>query len=406
MADIKPSELNQTAQVNDTDILAKSTDQGGGSYESEGVQAQYLVPIKGAENVGTSSVGWLKGITGRIAQFLKPKAGSTKISIARVTDDIVFDVVEAQIIHDNLSGGMSLVAHGTTSAVVGINDTQTLTGKTIDANNNTIINIGNSEVSSDIITGQTIKATPVGADSILIVDSESGNVLKKALINSLPQNVGIVDINNIGTAGEGIFKQIVGSLAEFYKLNPVSSKISIVLDGSNNKIDFDIVESNIVHQNVSGAGTNTHAQIDTHISDSTIHFTEASINHANIQNVGTNSHAEIDSHIAASSDVHGVSGGIVGATQPQTLTGKTIDVDLNTILNINNILPYRRQSVVAANGGIGQVINYSTPLTGAGRPFIEDYNGLGIYVTAYDDDGFTIDSLSSGDFGYEVRIDK
>lgn len=64
------------------------------------------------------------------------------------------------------------------------------------------------------------------------------------------------------------------------------------------------------------------------------------LDHANLENIGTNTHDEIDSHIDATS-AHGVTGDIVGTTDEQTLTNKTlVDPEITgSIVGIDGLLP-------------------------------------------------------------------
>jgi len=112
-----------------------------------------------------------------------------------------------------------------------------------------------------------------------------------------PATVGSGEANtasNLGS-GEGLFTVKGGVDLPFKGIDATSTKIAVTSNASTVLIDVD--ESNIVHQNLSGAGTNTHTQIDSHIGDATLHFTEASIDHTAIANIGSNSHSTIDSHI-------------------------------------------------------------------------------------------------------------
>ena len=135
---------------------------------------------------------------------------------------------------------------------------------------------------------------------------------------------------------------------------------NISMDGSINTF------TNIDHTTaLTNVGTNTHAQIDTHIGSSSAHGVSGSIvgtsdsqtltnktisasnntitniNHTTLTNIGTNTHAQIDSHIS-SYNAHGTSGAVVGTSDVQTLLSKTINSASNTIqvsgTNINNLI--------------------------------------------------------------------
>lgn len=140
-----------------------------------------------------------------------------------------------------------------------------------------------------------VQILSIGSDGqVLTADSAEITGVKWAT----PASSGEANTASSAGTGTSLFYQKTGVDLEFNAIKSENDRITISLDGITHDVEVTLNEGNIVHQNLSGAGTNTHAQIDTHLADGTIHFTEASIDHTAIQNIGTNTHAQIDTHIA------------------------------------------------------------------------------------------------------------
>ena len=299
---------SQNVQISTTIDADFATDAEVATAKGEAISdAAASVDSKIGDNTVNGTVG--NTVTARIATA-KSEAISAAEDYTDTREGLITTAYEnyadgAVENHNDLTTGV----HGVTGNVVGTTDTQTLSNKTLGSD----LAAGGYKVS-----GLATPTANADAATKSYVDTAVANLVDSApalldTLNELAAAIGD-DENFIGTVtasiGEKVAKagdSMTGNL-DFGGTNKVTSLAAPTSNGdAANKLYVDTAESDAV----SSANSYTDGQITTVSGNLTTH-----------QN--------------ATTAVHGVTGNIVGTSDSQTLTNKTIDGASNTITGIDN----------------------------------------------------------------------
>ena len=113
--------------------------------------------------------------------------------------------------------------------------------------------------------------------------------------------------NYVDSATASLLSNAYAAMSDGTNTASASGSDTFKLRSANDRLSITVTDNDATH------GDNALFTLD-----------ETKIVHQNLSGAGSNDHAAIDSHISASSGVHGVSGDVVGTTDTQTLTNKTL----------------------------------------------------------------------------------
>lgn len=164
------------------------------------------------------------------------------------------------------------------------------------------------------ITGSTWTKLAAGANTYILTSNGPGTAPSWQVGGSGEVNSGL----NVGGGTFSIYKDKLALNLRFKTISAGSNKLSIVENSpTDTLLTLDVAEGNIVHQNLNGAGTRTHAELDSLYTAYTTHVSSQ-----------VNSHSQIDSHINSTSNPHSVTPAQVQNTSAlwnaNQLQGRTI----------------------------------------------------------------------------------
>jgi len=234
-------------------------------------------------NVGTGD-GWYRDKTGTTLNFKTLIAGSTKLSVTNNTNDLTVDVAEANISHSALAG-LANDDHTQYALLAGRAGGQALVGGSAASESLTL------ESTSNVTKGTITVLDP------LIVDDLDARTATTLLL-------GKTTATKIELAGTGITTEAQGPLTA---LEGVGVTGNITVTGT------------VDGRDVATDGST----LDSHVADSTIHFTVASIDHGLIAGLVDDDHTQYAL--------------LAGRAGGQALVGGTAASDTLTLESTSNV---------------------------------------------------------------------
>ena len=192
----------------------------------------------------------------------------------------------------------------------------------------------------------------IGNNSHAQIDTHIGNdsihqsFANKSLLDTINQPLSMSDTATFEVVAVNRIEGINGSVGISAPLTMSDHKIS---DLAAPTLDSDAATKGYVDNTALSLSNASNM----HSNDNSIHFTESSISHANIQDIGTNSHVQIDSHISDDS-IH------------QSFENKALLDTINQPLSMSDTATFE---VVAVNHleGINGSLVISSPVTMVGQ---------------------------------------